>query len=106
MADFEGEMLTVGEAARMLHRSTEQVRRYLREGALPGRRVGGQWVMAAEAVESFARRRPEPTDFLQQLTCADADPDPLRDVIAIAASGGGDIAAGSAAYLQRLAPGS
>ena len=35
MADFEGEMLTVGEAARMLHRSTEQVRRYLREGALP-----------------------------------------------------------------------
>jgi hypothetical protein len=26
-----------------LGRSTEQVRRYLREGKLPGRRIGGQW---------------------------------------------------------------
>jgi excisionase family DNA binding protein len=35
--------ITVSEAARRLRRSTEQVRRYLREGKLPGRRIGGQW---------------------------------------------------------------
>ncbi|HLB26130.1 MAG TPA: helix-turn-helix domain-containing protein [Dehalococcoidia bacterium] len=36
-------MITVQEAARRLNRSIEQVRRYLREGKLRGRRIGQQW---------------------------------------------------------------
>jgi len=36
-------MVTVSEAARILGRSIEQVRRYLREGKLKGRHIGRQW---------------------------------------------------------------
>ena len=35
--------ISVHDAARRLNRSTEQVRRYLRDGKLAGRRIGGQW---------------------------------------------------------------
>ncbi|MDP6108348.1 MAG: helix-turn-helix domain-containing protein [Candidatus Brocadiia bacterium] len=42
--------VTVQEAAQKLERSTEQVRRYLREGKLDGRRIGGQWFIREEAV--------------------------------------------------------
>ncbi len=48
--------LTVNEAARRLGRSIEQVRRYLREGRLPGRRIGGQWFIDEDAVAGW---RPE-----------------------------------------------
>jgi excisionase family DNA binding protein len=48
--------LTVNEAARRLGRSIEQVRRYLREGRLPGRRIGQQWFIEEEAL---TRWRPE-----------------------------------------------
>ena len=48
-----GALLTVAETAKLLQRSTEQVRRYLREGSLPGRRLGGQWfVFRADAPRS------------------------------------------------------
>ena len=47
---------TVNEAARQLGRSIEQVRRYLREGRLPGRRIGQQWFIEEEAL---AHWRPE-----------------------------------------------
>lgn len=50
------EMLTVAEAARRLGRSIEQVRRYLREGKLPGRRIGQQWFIPAEAVQPLYRQ--------------------------------------------------
>ncbi len=42
MIDTQG-MITVAEAAKRLNRSTEQVRRKLREGKLRGQRIGGQW---------------------------------------------------------------
>ncbi len=42
MISTEG-LLTVTEAAKRLNRSTEQVRRYLREGKLKGQRIGNQW---------------------------------------------------------------
>lgn len=42
MTTLEG-MLAVKEVARRLGRSQEQVRRYLREGKLAGRRIGNQW---------------------------------------------------------------
>lgn len=35
--------ISVAEAAHRLDRSIEQVRRYLREGKLAGRRIGQQW---------------------------------------------------------------
>lgn len=50
MASPEG-MLTVAEVARRLGRSTEQVRRYLRENKLPGKRIGNQWFVPVKALE-------------------------------------------------------
>jgi excisionase family DNA binding protein len=51
--------LTVDEAARRLNRSIEQVRRYLREGRLPGRRIGQQWFIEEAALAAWrpGRRR-------------------------------------------------
>jgi len=49
--------VTVAEAARRLDRSIEQVRRYLREGRLPGRRIGLQWFIEERALEGGAVAR-------------------------------------------------
>jgi len=49
--------VTVAEAARRLDRSIEQVRRYLREGKLPGRRIGLQWFIEEGALEGWAPPR-------------------------------------------------
>ena len=48
------ELLTVADAAVFLDRSTEQVRRYLREGRLDGRRIGGQWFIDRQALRAFS----------------------------------------------------
>ena len=98
--ELAGGLMTVAETARLLRRSTEQVRRYLREGELPGRRLGGQWFVDREDAETFARQRREGTEFLRRLSSS--DPDPLREAIAIGGSGGGDIAGGRARYLRSL----
>jgi excisionase family DNA binding protein len=45
--------VTVDEAARRLGRSIEQVRRYLREGRLPGRRIGQQWFIEESALADW-----------------------------------------------------
>ena len=47
------EKVTVPEAATYLGRSTEQVRRYLREEALVGYRVGNQWFIDRTDLEQF-----------------------------------------------------
>ena len=99
MAEMKRELLTVAETARTLQRSTEQVRRYLREGVLPGHRLGGQWFIARSDVERFGQRRVG-SDFLSRL--AASDPDPLGSVIGIGGSGGADIAGGRFNYLQSL----
>lgn len=52
--DLEG-YVTVPEAAQALGRSAEQVRRYLREGKLEGRRIGGQWFIREAAVHYGTR---------------------------------------------------
>jgi excisionase family DNA binding protein len=44
---------TVDEAATYLGRSTEQVRRYLREESLMGYRVGNQWFIDRKTLERF-----------------------------------------------------
>jgi excisionase family DNA binding protein len=100
MMDQESELLTVAETARLLRRSTEQVRRYLREGSLPGRRIGGQWFIHRAEAEAFLLRRPDGSDFLRGLALSESDP--LGDVIGIGGSGGGAIANGKVAYLRSL----
>ncbi|MBI4201720.1 MAG: helix-turn-helix domain-containing protein [Chloroflexi bacterium] len=47
--ELEG-YLNVQEAAQRIKRSTEQVRRYLREGKLEGKRIGGQWFIRESVV--------------------------------------------------------
>lgn len=89
----------VNEAARILGRSTEQVRRYLREGRLNGNRVGGQWFISRAELESFNRSLHEPKTFLQQLPVAN-DADPLRDAIGIGAGGNSNIGRGKVAYRE------
>lgn len=95
-----GGLLTVAETARLLQRSTEQVRRYLREGTLPGRRLGGQWFVHAADAQAFLQQRLESADLAKRLE--PSDPDPLAGAIAIGGSGGADIAIGRVAYLQSL----
>lgn len=56
------ELLTVSQAARRLGRSIEQVRRYLREGKLPGQRIGQQWFIPESAVGT-----PDRTENLSEL---------------------------------------
>jgi len=51
------EYVTVAEAARRLGRSIEQVRRYLREGRLAGRRIGQQWFIEEEALAGWRPAR-------------------------------------------------
>jgi excisionase family DNA binding protein len=89
----------VNEAARILGRSTEQVRRYLREGRLNGNRVGGQWFIGLTEIEAFNRALREPKSFLQQLPTA-READPLRDAIGIGAGGNSNIGRGKAAYRE------
>jgi excisionase family DNA binding protein len=52
--ELEG-YITVPEVAQKMGRSTEQVRRYLREGKLSGRRIGGQWFIREPAVLYLVR---------------------------------------------------
>jgi excisionase family DNA binding protein len=100
MDELGHDPLTVAETARLLGRSTEQVRRYLREGVLPGSRIGGQWFITRRDAEELLLRRQEGSQFLRQL--ATSDPDPLVDAIATGRSGGGNIAAGKVTYLCSL----
>jgi excisionase family DNA binding protein len=48
-----GETLTIKEVARELGRSLEQVRRYVREGKLPAKKLGMQWFVSRRALEAF-----------------------------------------------------
>lgn len=101
MESTRDDMMSVSETARFLGRSTEQVRRYLREGTLNGQRIGGQWFIRAEDAAGFRQHRPTSGNFLQQLA-ASSETDPLDQVIGIGGSGGGNIAGGRAKYAQTL----
>jgi excisionase family DNA binding protein len=101
MPGHPGDPLTVAETAKLMGRSTEQIRRYLREGVLPGRRLGGQWFVDRSDVDALLHQRRVENDQWHWLTSGDRDP--LRSVIALGGSGGGDIAAGVTQYLRSLA---
>lgn len=89
--------LSVADTAKKLNRSTEQVRRYLREGRLQGRRVGGQWFIDAAAVEAFGAPQSSESTFLKSLRTAQRTK-PLDAVIGIGAGPGSDIVHGIASY--------
>ncbi len=92
-----GELLTVADAAVRLDRSTEQVRRYLREGRLSGRRIGGQWFIEQQALQSFGEQKRDARAFLDRIAAASLS-DPLGSTIGIAAGGGSNLADGKNAY--------
>jgi excisionase family DNA binding protein len=92
-----GELLTVADAAVRLDRSTEQVRRYLREGRLSGRRIGGQWFIEQQALQTFGEQKRDARAFLDRIAVASLS-DPLGSTIGIAAGGGSNLADGKNAY--------
>jgi excisionase family DNA binding protein len=100
MPGHPNDPLTVAETAKLMGRSTEQIRRYLREGVLPGRRLGGQWFVDRSDVDALLQQRRVGNDQWHWLMSSGRDP--LRAVIALGGSGGGDIAAGMTRYLQSL----
>lgn len=52
--DFTVEYANVREAARELGIHEESLRRLLRMGSIPGRRIGGQWFIKRDQLELFA----------------------------------------------------
>ncbi len=92
-----GDLLTVADAAVRLERSTEQVRRYLREGRLIGRRMGGQWFIQQDVLSAFSQTMREEPGFLDKIPMA-SDARPLDSIIGIGAGGGSNLAEGKDAY--------
>lgn len=95
--DSDHTLLSVGDAAKRLERSTEQVRRYLREGRLKGQRIGGQWFIDRTTLEHFAASTRTQQNFVQRLGRASAI-HPLDDVIGIGKGTGSNIGDGKNAY--------
>ncbi len=95
--DTQRNLYSVADAARQLERSTEQVRRYLREGRLQGRRIGGQWFIDREALDSFHQAAQVRNDFISRLKPAH-DIRALDNVIGIGEGPGSNISDGKAAY--------
>ncbi len=90
-------LVSVGDAARHLKRSTEQVRRYLREGRLDGRRIGGQWFIDRAALDQFATAAQHKASFVDGLVPA-REIRPLDDVVGIGSGAGSNMADGKLAY--------
>lgn len=95
--DGSRDFISVAEAARVLKRSTEQVRRYLREGQLPGHRMGGQWFIDRAAVTAFSTTRSREDRFIRTLKPASRIR-PLDDVIGIGNGPGTNISNGKLTY--------
>jgi len=66
MITLEG-MITVAETARRLNRSTEQVRRYLREGKLQGQRIGNQWFVEERGLGTPRSEPLVPPDLVERI---------------------------------------
>lgn len=96
------QLLTVAQAASLLERSTEQVRRYLRENRLTGQRIGGQWFIDRADLQTFSENARTRQTFLDRIGAA-RTLRPLDHVIGIANSTGTDISNGKRAFLQRVA---
>ena len=53
-------LLTLEEAARRLHTSKFSIRRWIREGKLPGIRIGQEWRVDPADLEEFIRQGRKP----------------------------------------------
>jgi excisionase family DNA binding protein len=95
--DSDRDLISVAETALLLKRSTEQVRRYLREGRLPGRRMGGQWFVDRSAVSAFGNTRRKEDRFTHNIKPASRTR-PLDDVIGIGEGPGSNISNGKLEY--------
>lgn len=51
-----GKILTIEQAAEMLHLNPQVVRKYLREGKLPGMKIGRHWRVSEEGLSEFVRQ--------------------------------------------------
>jgi excisionase family DNA binding protein len=100
--DEDRNLLTVAQAARLLERSTEQVRRYLREDRLTGQRIGGQWFIERDALHQFAESARVKQTFIHRVGPA-RTLRPLDSVIGMVESAGIDISQGKRAYLRHAA---
>jgi excisionase family DNA binding protein len=100
--DDDRNLLTVAQAASVLERSTEQVRRYLRENRLTGQRLGGQWFIDRADLQQFAEATKVKQTFLKRVGPA-RTLRPLDSVIGIASGTGSDISRGKRAFLRRAA---
>lgn len=100
--DTDRNLLTVAQAARILERSTEQVRRYLREDRLSGQRIGGQWFIDRSALRQFADTSRARQTFLHRVGAA-RTLRPLDSVIGIADGTGSDISRGKREFLRTAA---
>jgi excisionase family DNA binding protein len=95
--DNQRNLYSVAEAAKQLERSTEQVRRYLREGRLKGRRMGGQWFIDRDALDTFQQAAQIRNDFVSRLKPA-SEIRALENVIGIGEGPGSNISNGKSAY--------
>lgn len=89
----------MADAAAQLDRSTEQVRRYLREGRLRGRRLGGQWFIEDAALTAFRDALNDQSSYVDKIRPA-SQIQALDSIIAIGHGGGSNIAEGKSAYLR------
>lgn len=90
-------LIPVSGVAKRLGRSTEQVRRYLREGTLQGVRIGQQWFVESDVLDTFQNRVKERKSFLQKLKTA-SQTRALDDVIAIGDGPGSNLGEGKDEY--------
>jgi excisionase family DNA binding protein len=56
MAKSSPQLFTAEEAARYLRLHVKTVYRLLREGKIPGRKVGGRWRFHRDALEKWLRK--------------------------------------------------
>lgn len=52
--------LTIVEAAKILQMHPVTVRRHMRAGKLPGRKIGGEWRISRDVLEQFLRGEQKP----------------------------------------------
>lgn len=94
-------MISVQEAAQRLGRSTEQVRRYLREGKLRGQRIGQQWFIDEKSLSEgplvYQPGKPHTVQIREAVAAMEID-SKVADIEAVIKS----IEAGRAAIRARI----
>lgn len=81
------EILTVEEVAEFLKTKPATVRKWLRDGELPGRKIGGEWRVIRDELEAFLRALPPGGgDAVRHLCPAQDKPAARRTPVFLSAS--------------------